>query len=202
MLFAVKTLDRENSGALRDKLRKAHLDYLKRFETTTYFDGPFLIDDGTRELGSFKILNMPDKAAVVRHEADEPFIAGGLQYGMMIYRYDAHVPYTYRDCPRTKGNIQFLILAFDKQDQGDLRVELEPAHRRYRDTLHESCITFGTLADEDGNKSIGTLTILDAENIETARDVWENDPFVTGGLFEAVEFHRWRFGRIFDQFSE
>ena len=202
MLFAVKTFDRENSGALRDKLRKAHLDYLKLFEATTCFDGPFLTDDGTSELGSFKILDMPDKAAVEQHEADEPFIVGGLQYGMKIYRYDAHVPYTFRDCPRKKGNIQFLILAFDKQDQEGLRAELEPVHRSYRDTLHSAFITFGTLADEDKNRSIGTLTILDAENIETARNIWGNDPFVMAGLFESVEFHRWRFGRIFDQFNK
>jgi uncharacterized protein len=200
VLFAVKTFDRENSGALRDKLRREHLDYLKLFESSTSFDGPFLTDDGSRELGSFKILDMPDRAAVERHEADEPFIVGGLQYGMQIYRYDAHVPYTFRDCPRTKGNIQFLILAFDKQDQGDLRVELEPAHRGYCDAIHNSCITFGTLADDE-NKIIGTLMILDAKNIEAARDVWENDPFVSGALFETVEFYRWRFGRIFDQFS-
>jgi uncharacterized protein YciI len=61
---------------LRDEFRKAHLDYLKLFEAATYFDGPFLTDDGTRELGSFKILDMPDKAAVEQHEADEPFING------------------------------------------------------------------------------------------------------------------------------
>jgi uncharacterized protein YciI len=78
-------------------------------------------------------------------------------------------------------------------------VELEPAHRQYRNSLHGPCITFGTLADEDGNQSIGTLTILDAADIKAARDVWEREPFVLGGLFEIVEFHRWRFGRIFNQ---
>jgi hypothetical protein len=67
------------------------------FKATARFDGPFLTDDGTRELGSFKILNMPDKIAVERHESAKLFIVGSLEYGMMIYSYNAHVPFTYRD---------------------------------------------------------------------------------------------------------
>jgi uncharacterized protein len=201
MLFTVKTLDKENSGALRDELRKAHLNYLKLFESATYFDGPFLTDDGTRELGSFKILDMPDKATVEQHEADEPFITGGLQYGTTIHRYEAQVPYTFRDCPRKRGNIQFLVLAYDKSGQGDLREELDASHRAYRESIHDTCITFGALLTEAGDKPTGTLSILDAENIGAAKELWENDPFVQGGLFDSIEFYRWRFGRIFDQFG-
>ncbi len=100
MLFTVKTLDKENPGALR----KAQLAYLRMFEAATYFDGTFVTDDGTRELGSFKILDMPDKATVEQHEADEPFITGDLQYGTTIHRYKAQVPYTFRDCPRKREN--------------------------------------------------------------------------------------------------
>jgi uncharacterized protein len=201
MLFTVKTLDKENSGALRDELRKAHLDYLKLFEAATYFDGPFLTDDGTRELGSFKILDMPDKATVEQHEADEPFITGGLQYGTTVHRYEAHIPYTFRDCPRKRGNIQFLVLAYDKPDQGDKRAEIASSHSAYRESIRDACITYGSLLTEDGDKAIGTLTILDAENIETAKKLWKNDPFVQAGLFDTTEFYRWRFGRIFDQFG-
>ena len=201
MLFIVKTLDKENSSALREELREAHLAYLKLFEAATYFDGPFLTDDGTRELGSFKILDMPDKAAVEQHEADEPFITGGLQYGTTIHRYEAQIPYTFRDWPRKRGNIQFLVLAYDKPGQGELREELNASHRAYRESIHNSCITYGQFLTDDRDQPLGTLTILDAVDIEAAQVLWENDPFVQGGLFETTEFYRWRFGRIFDQFG-
>ena len=58
---------------------KAHLDYLKRFDGVTRFAGPFLTDDGKRELGSFRILDLADRAAAEEHVANEPFIIEGIQ---------------------------------------------------------------------------------------------------------------------------
>ena len=68
MEFVIKIYDRPEAAALRDVHRKAHLDYLKRFDGVTRFAGPFLTDDGARELGSFRILDLADRAAAEEHD--------------------------------------------------------------------------------------------------------------------------------------
>ena len=130
MLFAIKIYDKPNSGPLRDISRRAHLDYLRTFEAQTLFAGPFLTDDGSTELGSLRILNLPDRTAAERNVAEEPYIRSGAQEGSTIHRWSPSVPYTFRDCPRKSGNIQFMIQAMDKGNQEGLREKLHMEQSR------------------------------------------------------------------------
>ena len=124
MEFVIKIYDRPEAAALRDVHRKAHLDYLKGFDDVTRFAGPFLTDDGKLELGSFRILDLPDRAAAEEHVANEPFIIEGIQERPSIHRWRGAVPYSWRDCPRQEGNLQFYVHALDKADGGAIRKTL------------------------------------------------------------------------------
>lgn len=198
MLFTIKIYDKPNSGPLRDISRRAHLDYLRTFAAQTLFAGPFLTDDGSTELGSLRILNLPDRMAAERNVVEEPYIRSGAQEGSTIHRWSPSVPYTFRDCPRKSGNIQFMIQAMDKLNQESLRKTLQKEQQAYQESHPDLYITRGALVTENGDREIGSLMILDVPDLKAARTFWEKDPFNRGGLYDGVEFYRWRFGRAFD----
>lgn len=202
MLFAVKIQEKSGAPELRDANRADHLDYLKSFEPQTMFAGPLLTEDHKTEVGSHRLIDLPDRAAAEQHVADEPYVKAGLQFGPDIRRWSASVPYTWRDCPRKEGNVQFLIHAIDKPDGAALRNELRAEHEAYQASVSDLYITRGPLLGDDGEGQVGSLMIIDVPDLAAAKRFWEGEPFNSGGLFETVEFHGWRFGRVSDRFRD
>jgi uncharacterized protein YciI len=86
MLFSFLIHDEPDTTALRDVHRTAHLAYLKTFDDQTIFAGPFTDDEETQDLGSFRIIDLPDRAAADTHVADEPYVTGGIQKSWSIHR--------------------------------------------------------------------------------------------------------------------
>ncbi len=113
MLFSIMMYDEPNSAALRDERRAEHLDYLKAFDDQTLFAGPFTTDDESADLGSLRLIDLPDRRAAEKHVADEPYVIGGIQKRWEIHRWRGSVPYTWRDCPRKEGNIQAIFYGLD-----------------------------------------------------------------------------------------
>ncbi len=202
MLFAIKIFDQADSGALRDIHRKAHLDYLAQFDDATLFAGPFTTDDGSQELGSFRLLDFPDRAAAERHVAGEPFIQEGVQYGAVVHRYDNKAQYTWRDCPRTEGNIPMLVFAIDGPDMVEKRKERQPAHRAFLEERADITMMRGPMVQDDGVTPLGSLFLFDVPDMKTGRAMWAEEPNNKAGVYKEVEIYRWRFGRIFDRFTK
>lgn len=200
MEFVIKIYDRPEAAALRDVHRKAHLDYLKSFDDATRFAGPFLTDDGKLELGSFRILDLPDRAAAEEHVANEPFIIEGIQERPSVHRWRATVPHSWRDCPRQEGNLQFYVHALDKAGN-DIRKTLHGEHVAYLTEHGDSVMVRGPLVTDDGETRNGSVLLLDFTGIEAARAFWAEEPYNRAGLYESVEFYAWRFGRVFDRFK-
>lgn len=200
MYFAIKIYDKPDVSELRDKFRAAHLDYLKQFEAQTLFAGPMITDDGTLELGSHRIVDFPDRASTEKHVEDEPYINGGAQEPGAIDRWEPGVLHSWRDCPRMQGNMHFLIHAVDKPDGASLRESLRDEQERHHAREADTFITHGSITTDDGAQELGNLMIIDAPDVETARQFWQTDPYNAGGLYAKVEFYRWRFGRVFDRF--
>jgi len=201
MHFAIMIYDEPGSAALRDQHRQAHLDYLQNFDAQTLFAGPFTTDDEAQDLGSLRLIEFPDRAAADRHIADEPYVIGGVQKRWQIHVWEPKTPHTWRDCPRTEGNIQFLIHALDKPGQETLRAETTAARMEYLTANADRILARGPLLDEDGKTPVGGVLLLDMPGRAAADAFWANDPFNKAGLHETVEFHRWRFGRVFDRFK-
>jgi uncharacterized protein YciI len=97
--------------------------------------------------------------------------------------------------------VQYLIHAIDKPDSDALRNELRAEHEAYQASVESLYITRGPLLSDDGERQTGSLMIIDVADLAAAREFWDNEPFVKGGLFERVEFYGWRFGRVFDKFT-
>ena len=202
MLYAIKIFDQVDSGALRDIHRKAHLDYLAQFDAATLFAGPFTTDDGSQELGSFRLLDLPDRKTADEHVSGEPFIQEGVQHSPVVHSYDNKASYTWRDCPRTEGNIPMLVFAIDATGVIEKRKELQPAHRKFLQDRADITMMHGPLVQEDGATQVGSAFMFDVPDMETGRAMWAEEPNHKAGVYESVEVYRWRFGRIFDRLKK
>ena len=84
----------------------------------------------------------------------------------------------------------FAISCKDKPGALETRLAIRPVHLDY---LRESKILklAGALLGEDGNP-IGSLLIVEADDIAAAQAQADNDPFTKAGVFESVEVRPWR----------
>jgi uncharacterized protein YciI len=201
MHFAILIYDEPDSAAVRDQHRQTHLDYLQVFDTQTLFAGPFTTDDESADLGSLRLIEFPDRAAADRHVADEPYVIGGVQKRWHIHRWLPKLPYSWRDCPRTKGNVQAMFHALDRPASGALRDEVREAHEAYVSKHPSVVMARGPLVTDDARESIGSVLLLDVPDMDAARAFVEKEPFYSHGVYRQVNFHRWRFGRVMDRFK-
>lgn len=77
MDFLVIAHDRPDAGDLRGRLRLAHLEWVSDKQDRFKYGGPIQLPDGT-VVGSVMILDLPDRAALDRHLAADPYFKGGL----------------------------------------------------------------------------------------------------------------------------
>ncbi len=150
MLFSILIFDEPDTGALRDEYRQRHLDYLKAFDGQTLFAGPFTTDDESADLGSLRLIEFADRAAAEQHVADEPYVTAGIQKRWHIHRWKPAVPHTWRDCPRTQGNIQALFHGLDRPEGLELRAACQAAQYAYLDDHSQSIMCRGPILTDDG----------------------------------------------------
>ncbi len=80
----------------------------------------------------------------------------------------------------------FVIIGRDGPDAKELRPRLRPAHLEHlgvHDRLGRVRLA-GPLTD-----GAGSLIVIEADSIEDVRRIADADPYVTGGVFAAVEIH-------------
>ena len=84
----------------------------------------------------------------------------------------------------------FAISCKDKPGALETRLAIRPVHLDY---LRESKILklAGALLGEDGNP-IGSLLIVEADDIAAAQAQADNDPYTAADIFESVEINPWR----------
>ena len=82
------------------------------------------------------------------------------------------------------------LIARDKPGALDIRKANREAHLAYIDTtgIVEQA---GPLLDGD-DQMIGSLVILDVDNMAAARKWAEDDPYAKAGLFDSVEMIPWK----------
>ena len=201
MHFAILIYDEPDSAALRDQYRQTHLDYLKVFDAQTLFAGPFTTDNESADLGSLRLIEFPDRATAERHVAEEPYVIGGVQKRWYIQRWLPRSPYSWRDCPRTKGHMQAMFHALDQPGAGALRQKFREAHEAYLAKHASMVMARGPLVTDDGEQPIGSVLLLDVSDTDAARAFMEQEPFYSNGVYKDINFHRWRFGRVMDRFK-
>ncbi len=201
MLFSILIFDEPDTAALRDEYRQRHLAYLKAFDDQTLFAGPFTTDDESADLGSLRLIEFPGRAAAEQHVADEPYVTGGVQKHWLIHRWKPSIPFTWRDCPRTEGNIQALFHGIDKPEGPEIRAANIDAHEAYLDEHGTSIMCRGPMLAEDGAAPLGSVILMDIPDMAAGRALLEKEPFFKAGCYQDITFHRWRFGRVFDRYK-
>ncbi len=87
--------------------------------------------------------------------------------------------------------MQFAVYYLDRADPGDIRKQHRDAHIAYRKGLGHSLLLAGPLLSEAG-VPVGSLVLLDAENLAEATRIANADPYAAAGLFERVAVHNYK----------
>lgn len=76
MLFAVTIIDKPGMAATRREVRAAHIAYLEANKAMLVLAGPVMDAEGG-SIGSVRIVEAPDREAVERLTAQDPFAIAG-----------------------------------------------------------------------------------------------------------------------------
>jgi len=82
------------------------------------------------------------------------------------------------------------LICIDKPGHLHVRQENRPAHL---DHINISGVVemAGPFLSESG-EMVGSLVILNVENLDAARDWAANDPYAKAGLFQSVDIREWK----------
>ena len=86
----------------------------------------------------------------------------------------------------------FVVQCLDKPDGAELRAKTRPAHLDYLKTIADKVRIAGPLLDEGGEKPIGSLLILEAQDRAAAEALAAGDPYAKAGLFRKVAIAPWK----------
>lgn len=89
--------------------------------------------------------------------------------------------------------MHYIIVNTDKDDGVELRAKTRDAHLEYLRN-HGKNLTLvhaGPTPSEDGSRMTGSLLVVEADSIDEARALAEDDPYTQAGLFAKTEVRPW-----------
>ena len=86
----------------------------------------------------------------------------------------------------------YLIYAIDHDGMDDTREALRQQHRDHLASVGSKLLGSGALLDDDGEKIIGGLSILDTCDKQEAQRFADNDPYSLAGIRRQTRLVRWR----------
>ena len=87
--------------------------------------------------------------------------------------------------------MHFALVAYDRPNSVARRLEIRPEHLKHLDALGDQLVLAGPFLNDAG-EGIGSIVVIDAENLEEARMLFGRDPFMTQGLFDSVTIKPWK----------
>ncbi|MBT3792251.1 MAG: YciI family protein [Rhodospirillales bacterium] len=86
----------------------------------------------------------------------------------------------------------FAIINIDKPKSLDLRMSTREEHLQYLRDAGDALYIAGPVLMDDGETPMGSLVIIDAENLDAAKEFSKNDPYAKAGLFISSTVTTWR----------
>ena len=83
------------------------------------------------------------------------------------------------------------LIARDKPGSADVRAENRPAHLEFLKGHAKMVAQAGPLLETDGGM-IGSLIILDVDDLAAAQAFADADPYAKAGLFASVDLIEWK----------
>jgi uncharacterized protein YciI len=88
--------------------------------------------------------------------------------------------------------VLFVIHCLDGADAAERRAALVSEHSARLRAVPSKPLVYGPLVDDDGERGVGSLFVIDVPD-RAAAEAWaEADPFRTGGVWREVRVHRFR----------
>lgn len=87
MLWAIYSIDKPNSGALREKALQDHVQYFTENQDVIFVSGPQQNDDASAIIGSLFIIKVADRAAAEAFLENEPLYKAGVFESCRITRF-------------------------------------------------------------------------------------------------------------------
>lgn len=85
----------------------------------------------------------------------------------------------------------YAIICTDKSDGLPLRQANRPDHLDYLKSLGDAVKAGGPFMSEDGERPVGSLVVVEAENESAARAIADADPYAKAGVFANVDIRPW-----------
>ncbi len=86
----------------------------------------------------------------------------------------------------------FVLICTDKASSSALRAEMRPSHLAYIEAQQRQVKIAGPFLSDDGQTMLGSLIVIDAQDMAAARSFAACDPYALAGLFSSVEIKPWR----------
>ncbi|MEQ8746254.1 YciI family protein [Pyruvatibacter sp.] len=91
----------------------------------------------------------------------------------------------------------WIVLGTDYPDNTTKRMAARPHHLAYWQDMHDTngravLQMGGPVTDDAGDTMIGSMFVIRAPDIATARALLTDDPYVTHGVFETYEIRPWK----------
>jgi len=88
--------------------------------------------------------------------------------------------------------VLFAIHCIDKAGDGSLRLANREVHLAFLKENAAMVRLGGPFLSEDGGRMVGSLLIIEAEDLGAARIWAAGDPYAKAGVFESVDIRPWR----------
>ena len=94
------------------------------------------------------------------------------------------------------STVYFMFRGTDQAGAEALRARLRTAHRYYIREPRADCrvVAGGPLVEDDGQRMVGTLLVLEAADRAAALAFLADDPYLRADLFAETELQRWNWG--------
>ena len=86
----------------------------------------------------------------------------------------------------------FVATCTDKPDSNTLRLDTRPTHLAYLNGLGAKVKAAGALLTPDRKTVIGSLLILEGDELAEIEAILSADPYAQAGLFASVDIKPWR----------
>ncbi len=84
----------------------------------------------------------------------------------------------------------YALLCSDKPDHLQLRLDTRTVHLDYLNSLGDRLKFAGPFLGDDA-KPNGSLVVIEAADLDAAKDIAANDPYAKAGLFASVDIRPW-----------
>jgi uncharacterized protein YciI len=195
MHWLIKCRSKPNTDALRAATIAAHSKFLDGYPDVTWYSGPLFTDDNKNAIGSLRLIEFPDRKAAEAYIHADPYTRAGIFQSISVERWRPGLQVRQRDYARKDGTMQFVVHCHDQPDGGSKRAGLREEHVAYLEKHKDIIVARGTLLDDDGVKTIGSMLILDVADKAQAEAFWAAEPFNRAGVYEWT-MERWRFGHV------